>query len=618
MTAREMPGGYAGKVLRVDLTNDNLSVEELDEQFLRKYIGGAGFVAHYLLNEMAAGIDPLGPENKLVFAAGPVTGLAVPGGGRNCVGAKSPLTGGFAKSEVGGMWGAELKHAGFDAIVVDGRAERPVYLSISDGEASLRDARHLWGMKAKETEQAIRGELGDDRVRLATIGPAGENLVRYACIINDLHNAAGRGGTGAVMGSKNLKAIAVRGTRRPPAAQPERLKRLRKWVVDNRPLWAQFNELGTGGGIEANMVTGNLPIHNFRDGELAGVEQIGAEALRDTIRVGMETCYGCPVRCKKVVRVDGPRPVDPAYGGPEYETLASLGSNCGITDLKAIAKGNELCNAYTLDTISTGDVISFAMECFENGLLTTKDTGGIELRFGNVEAMLATIDLIAARKGIGDLLAEGTALAARKIGGDADEFAMHVKGLEIAMHEPRVKAALGLGYSVNPHGADHCANLHDTMLAGPGLERLRPLGILEALPPDDLGPAKVSIFRYVQQERIVRDCLVLCLFVPYGINEVAEAFSAATGWNTGPIEMLRVGERVLTMARLFNIREGFSAADDNLPNRFFQPKRNGVLSDRHYDRDEIQWAKSYYYSLMGWDPATGVPTPERMADLGIA
>ncbi|MFC1952432.1 aldehyde ferredoxin oxidoreductase family protein, partial [Chloroflexota bacterium] len=477
--------GYNGKILRVDLSKGTTSAEEIDELFCRKYLGGAGFVSYFLLKELRPGIDPLGPENKLIFALGPVTGVSLPGNARNCIGAKSPLTGGYAKSEVGGFWNAELKHAGYDAIIVEGKAAKPVYLWIQDGEASIRDATHLWGKTMKETLETIKTELGDDRICVAGIGLGGENLVRIACIMNGLKNAAGRGGMGAVMGSKNLKAIAIRGHKGPEVADSERVKEIRQWVLDNRKLWASFADYGTGApaGMQSGEAEGNLPVRNFRDGEFPDVSKIDGGAVKDTIGVKMEGCWGCPVRCKKVVKVDEPYSVDPDYGGPEYETLAAIGSNCGVSDLKAIAKGNELCGAYSLDTISTGVTISFAMECFENGLLTTKDTDGIELRFGNADAMLKTIELIARREGIGDILAEGTLCAAQKIGKGAMEFAMHVKGMEIPMHEPRVKAALGLGYMVNPHGADHCANLHDTMISQTGgqLDRIKPLGILEPL-----------------------------------------------------------------------------------------------------------------------------------------
>jgi len=426
---------------------------------------------------------------------------------------------------------------------------------------------------------------------------------------------------GAVMGSKNLKAIAVRGHKRPKLADPERIKEIRQWVLAHRELWASFAEYGTGtpAMMEAGMTEGNLPIRNFADGEFPEVSKITGGAVRDTIRIKMEGCYACPIRCKKVVKVDEPYSVDPAYGGPEYETLAMIGSNCGVSDLEAIAKGNELCGAYSLDTISTGGVIAFAMECFENGLLTTKDTDGIELRFGNAEAMLKLTELIAKREGIGDLLAEGPARAAQKIGEGAAEFAMQVKGLAIPAHEPRLKAALGLGYAINPHGADHCANFHDTLFSqpGPSLDIIKPLGILEPIPADDLGPGKVSMFRYVHLYRIAADSLVLCQFVPYDVNQAADILAAVTGWRTSTTELLRISERTLTIARLFNIREGFGDSDDKLPNRFFQPKRNGVLSTKFYDPEQLEKAKSYYYTLMGWDAKTGVPTPEKLQELGI-
>ncbi len=616
-----MPYGYSGQILRVNLSQGTTSADALDELFCRKHLGGAGFVSYFLLKELQPGIDPLSPENKLIFALGPVTGVPLPGSARHCVGAKSPLTGGYAKSESGGFWGAELKHAGYDAIIVEGKAQKPVYLWIHDGEVSIKDASHLWRKNTKETQETIQAELGDSRIRVAAIGLGGENLVRFACIMNDLKDAAGRGGMGAVMGSKNLKAIAVRGHKMPEVAESERLKELRQWVLAHRELWASFAEYGTGAPaiMEAGMTSGNLPVRNFADGEFPEISKITGGAVKDTIRIKMEGCYACPVRCKKVVKVNEPYSVDPDYGGPEYETLAAIGSNCGVSDLKAIAKGNELCGSYSLDTISTGVVISFAMECFENGLLTTKDTDGIELRFGSAEAMLKTIELIARRQGIGDILAEGTARAAQKIGKGAIEFAMQVKGVEIPMHEPRVKAAMGLGYAVNPHGADHCASLHDTLFSQPGrsLDTFKSLGILEPLSADDLGPRKVSMFRDVQLFRIAQDSLVLCYFLPYDVGQTVDILAAVTGWRTSTTEIMRMAERTLTMARLFNIREGLTAADDKLPNRFFQPKRNGVLSTKFYDPQQLERAKSYYYTLMGWDAKTGIPTPEKLQELGI-
>jgi len=618
LAVKKVPGGYNGKILRVNLSNSSISVEAIDGLFCREYLGGAGFVTYFLWQELPQGIDSLSPENKLIFALGPLTGVALPGSGRNCVGAKSPLTGSLAKSEVGEFWGAELKRAGYDAIIIEGKAKNPVYLWIGDGKAEIKGAWHLWGKNTKETQQGIRDELGDNHIRVAVIGPAGENLVRYACIMNGLYDAAGRGGLGAVMGSKNLKAIAVRGHKAPAVAEPGRVKELREWLLANMNLVKGFHEYGTGAAMEGFEAIGNLPVRNFRDGLFPEVKMIDAQMIKDTIRVGMDGCFGCPVRCKKKVEVKEPYPVDPAYGGPEYETLAALGSNCGIDNLKAIAKGNELCAAYSLDTISTGGVIAFAMECFEKGLLNDQDTNGIEVRFGNAETLLKLIELITRREGVGDLLAEGTVRAAQKIGRGAIDFAMQVKGLEAGMHEPRAKPGQGLGFMVNPHGADHCCNLHDTMYVVEGqMKKLRPLGILEPVPVDDIGSRKVALFRLIQLNRIVFDSLVLCQFLPYSFEQIADVTAAVTGWDTGVMEQLKVAERILTMARLFNIREGFTAADDKLPERFFQPKTDGVLADKPLDPEKLARAKSYYYTLMGWDAHTGVPLPEKLQELRI-
>jgi len=530
------------------------------------------------------------------------------------------LTGGIAKSEVGEFWGAELRRAGFDAIIVEGKAERPVYLWVHDGEASIRDATGIWGKNTKEAQETIRAELNDGHVRVAGIGPAGEKLVRFACIMNGLFDAAGRGGLGAVMGSKNLKAVVVRGHTLPELAQPDKVRALREWTLAHLESTRNFSEFGTGEAMAGFEAAGNLPVHNFRDGLFPAVTKIDARTLKETIRIGMDACFGCPVRCKKIVEVkEGHYQVDPAYGGPEYETLAALGSNCGVDDLKAISRGNELCGAYSLDTISTGAVIAFAMECFENGLLTKKDTGGLELSFGNAAATLEAIELIAHRRGIGYLLAEGVLRAAKKVGKGADAFAMQTKGLEPGMHEPRVKPGLGLGFMVNPHGADHCANLHDPGFAVEGgLGEMKSLGIIEPLPADDIGPRKVALFRLQQFKRIINDSMVVCLFLPYTIQQMADALSGATGWDTGVVEQLKVAERVLTMARLFNIREGLTADDDVLPDRFFQPKTDGVLSDKPLNREKMMKARSYYYTLMGWDPKTGVPLPEKIEELGVA
>jgi aldehyde:ferredoxin oxidoreductase len=617
----KLPGGYNGKILRVDLSHKNVSTEGIDGAFCRKYLGGSGFITYFLLKELKPGVEPLGPDNKLIFALGPVTGTPMWGSGRNGIGAKSPLGGSIALSEAGEFWGAELKRAGYDAIIVEGKADRPVYLWIKDGEASLRDAGHLWGKNTKETQETIRSELGDNRVRVAMIGPGGENLVRFAGIMNGCYDTAGRGGLGAVMGSKNLKAIAVRGHKAPRVAAPERLKELRQWLADHlyeKPMPRELHECGTGGGPMVHMMEeGNLPVRNFRDGLFPGVSKIHAEVMKATMWDGMDGCFSCPVRCKKRVKLDKPYHVDPDYGGPEYETLAALGSDCGVDKLEAIVKGNELCNAYSLDTISTGGVIAFAMECFERGLISTKDTGGLELRFGNHEAMLKAIELIARRQGFGDQMANGSAWLARKIGQGAEEFAIQVKGVEAGQHEPRLKSGLGLGFMINPHGADHVLNMVGNMDNEDMMKPVRPLGMLDVLPADDIGPRKVALFKLEHLKAEVVNCLVTCLFISFDYNQLAELTSAVTGWDTGVMEQQRVAERIITMTRLFNIRQGLTADDDRLPQRFYQPKTDGALSDKPLDTEKMEKAKRYYYTLMGWDANTGIPLPEKLEELGI-
>jgi aldehyde:ferredoxin oxidoreductase len=617
----QLPGGYNGKLLRVDLNRQEFSTEPLEETFCRRYIGGTGFIIYYLLKEVKPEIDPLSPQNKLIFAAGPLTGISLGGAARHAVGAKSPLTGGIAKSEAGEWWGAQLKRSGFDALIVEGKAERPVYLWIRDGAVQIKEAGHLWGKMTKETQEAIRSEVGDENARMALIGPAAENLVSFACIMHGTHDAAGRGGLGAVMGSKNLKAVAVRGTNPPPVVNRDGVRRVSAWLKENMDLVKGYRELGTGGAMELFEQAGNLPSHNFREGRFPAVGSISPTRIRETIRVGMEACFACPVRCKKVVEAQEPYPVDRAYGGPEYETIGAFGSCCGIDDLPAIARANALCNAYSLDTISTGVTIAFAMECFEKGLLSREDTGGIDLSFGNAEAMLQMIELIVRREGIGELLAEGSARAAERIGRGAERLAMQVKGLEIPMHEPRLSKGLGLGYMVNPHGADHMDNMMDILMSGYGtklamnLDDALPLG-LEPTALEDGGPRKIAYFKAHHCKRIISDCLLLCHFLPYSFSHIVHLVTAVTGWDTTVMEQIRVAERVLTLCRLFNLKAGLTAKDDKLPERFFQPTPDGALKDKALNPEEMEAAKRYYYDLMGWDE-NGVPKAGKLEELGI-
>ena len=614
-----MPYGYTGKIIRVNLTDRQISVEERGEVFYRRYLGGWNVILDTLLREVPKGADPLGAENVLVFAAGVLTGTPLSGAGRNAVGAKSPLTGGFGASEVGGFWGAELKKAGYDAIVVTGRSEKPVYLAIKDGSIELHDATYLWGLTTKETLLRVRTEMGEPRARFAGIGPGGENLVRYACVINDLRDAAGRSGLGAVMGAKRLKCIAVRGTGEVAVTDPQQVKELAREMARNAAkLAANLHNYGTGVDMAAGELSGNLPVHNWQGVRFPQAKDISAETVGATIRQKMEACYACAVRCKKVVSVQEPYAVDSDYGGPEYETLAAVGSNCGIGDLKAIAKANELCNAYSLDTISTGSVIAFAMECFEKGLLTEKDTGGIALKFGNGEALVTMVRQIAYREGLGNLLAHGVAYAAEQIGGGAEQFAMHVKGQDLPMHEPRYKRALAISYAVSPTGADHCHAVHDSDYAeaGDALKDIGPLGILEPVPLASLDAGKVRLTLYGTLDNALFNVLSLCLFVPWTPQQKVDMVRAVTGWNTSYFELMKAAERAWTMARAFNVREGFTPEDDRLPPRSYGPTVEGALAQGGIDRQELRRACDMYYGMLGWD-ANGKPTQAKLAELDI-
>lgn len=621
-----MPYGYHGKVLHVDLTTGKIEIEEPSEATYRRYVGGAAFAAYYLLRELAPEVDPLGPDNVLVFACSVINGTTGAGSTRFTVAAKSPLTGGYGEAEAGGWWAPEFKAAGFDAVVIKGRSPRPVYLWVKDGHAELRDATGIWGLCTAEAQDAIRADLAEPRARIAQIGPSGENLVRYACILNELKHANGRTGMGAVMGSKNLKAIAVRGTIGVEVFDKEGAREIARWVNRNY-VPDTMQSVGTSRGLKPNSAGGILPTRNFLDGFFEEADAISGETQRDTILTENGTCFACPIRCKRVVKVEEePYNVDPKYGGPEYETIASFASLCGHGNLKAVAKANQICNAYGIDTISAGVAIAFAMECYENGLLTKDDTGGIDLRFGNAEAVMALTQMIAERQGLGHLLAEGVKQAAERIGRGAERYAMHVKGQELPMHEPRGKpSGAGLAYALSPTGADHMEAPHDPMFQRVDMfafKQVRGLGLVEALPQLDLSPRKARQFFYLQNLWSMYNSLGMCDFVgapfgPFPLNKIVAYVNAVTGWDTSLWEMLKVGERANTMQRIFNLREGFTAADDTLPERFFEGLRNGALEGTALDRGAFDKAIHAYYGMAGWDSQSGVPEEAKLIELDI-
>jgi aldehyde:ferredoxin oxidoreductase len=616
-----MVKGYAGKILHVDLSANKTWIEEPPESFYRRYLGGNGFVAYYLLKEVPRGADPLGPDNVMILANGTITGIPIAGAGRSVVGAKSPLTGGYGEADGGGYFGAEMKMAGFDAAVVHGVAKSPVYLYLHDGEAEIRPADHLWGMTTLDTQNAIQAELDDSRVRLAMIGPSGEKLVRTACVINDLRHAAGRSGIGAVMGSKKLKAVAARAKGRVEVADPEKVRELSRWMVENwkKDAWG-LHDTGTDGGLLDLHEAGQLPTRNFQDGQFEGAAKITGSTLRDTVLTGREGCYACPIRCKRVVGIDdGEYKVDPIYGGAEYETVGAFGSNCGVDDLRAISKAHELCNAYGADTISTGMMVSFAMECFEKGLLTLEDTGGLDLRFGNAEAMVEMTRRICVREtGLGDLLAEGPVPAAKKIGKGAEFYAIHVKGQPFPMHECRTRHGQALGYAVSPTGADHMHNFWDGSLSKePVGEGLQSLGVYTAVPQTELNADKVRAYAPSTNWQWVHNHLGHCMFVPWSRDQMVEIVRAITGWKTTVHELLLAGERGVTMARAFNLREGFTRKDDMLPARMNRPFVSGTVNEKPVDPEVLDENLSTFYGMMGWDEQSGVPKLAKLQELDI-
>ena len=614
-----MPNGYQNRILYVDLTERTTRTEEPGDAFYRTYLGGWGIIAHELLKRAPVGVDPFAPENPLIFATGVLTGSNAPSSGRHAVGAKSPLTGGFGESDVGGYWGTELKRAGLDAVVITGASAEPVYLWIRDGEAEIRDARHLWGRETADVQEQIREDLGDPKVRVAQCGIAGENLVRYACIMHDVSRAAGRGGLGAVMGAKKLRAVAVRGTGSIENANPDELVKIRDGFIRLREQhWQGLQRDGTGAGVGSLQERGLLPTRNFREGTFDGWEKITGERITEKYLVGRDTCHVCPVGCKRKVAVEGK--VDPAYGGPEYESLGAFGSLCGNDDLESILVANQLCNAYGIDVISAGATIAWLMESFEKGLITAEDTGGIDVQFGDAEAIPQLVEAIARREGFGDTLAEGSWRAAQAIGRGTEAFAVHVKGQELPMHDGRSRFGLGFSYAVSATGADHIHSIHDeAMSVEAGMAMLQySYGIThEPIPQNDLSARKVRGAAYLNTHLMLFNSLGWCFFHNYSVPRTRDVVQAVTGWNIQAFELMKAGERAQTLARSFNVREGLTAADDVLPPRMAEPIRSTAIDGWRIDPEEFFRARSLYYGMMGWDEETGVPKAWKLHELGI-
>jgi len=609
---------YTGVILHIDLTTQDFWLDHPGQDFYRELIGGRGFILHYLLTQTPAGVDPLGPENLLVFAPGLLTGTVLPGTGRHAVGAKSPLTGALASSEAGGWFGHELKRGGLDALVLHGRSDEPVYLWIHDGGAEIRSAVHLWGQLTADTQAMIHKELRDNKIRVAQIGPAGENLVRYASVMHDINRAAGRSGLGAVMGSKNLKAVAVRGTNRVGLANRDKLKDTLKWITSTyKDSMGWAISYGTAGSVKANHDSGTTAIRNYQDGVLEGIEKLAHKNFFPEFIKDRDTCSHCPVRCKLIVSYeDDKTTIQGAYGGPEYESFGGLGPLCGVSDPAGVAKANERCAAYGLDTISTGGTIAFAMECGEKGLLADY---AFKPKFGDPDDLVEAVHKIATRADLGDLMAEGSARMAQKLGPDTGEFLAVARNQELPLHDPRYKNTGGMGYALSATGADHMHNLLDNFANFTDSDvcaRLQEMGMDTPLPLWGISEQKVQGYIYETAFKNVLDSAVICHFYPYEYKHLSESLSAAGDWDVTPDEINEIGSRVITLARLFLVREGFTHADDSISARAFYALKEGPIAGKTLDKDELAHAMQIYFERMGWDQE-GVPASEVLEQLNI-
>lgn len=639
-----MPNGFTGTILHIDLTRGTITPEHPSEDFYRKYMGGSAMGMYYILREMPAGADPLGPENVLTLMTGVTTGAAISGQSRINANARSPISGGIGDSQGGGFFPAELKFAGIDGIVIKGRSPSPVYLWIKDGQAELRDAAHLMGKITGEVDDILKKELGDSKIEVLQHGPAAERGVIYSTLLSMSNRNNGRTGMGLVMASKNLKAVVVRGGGKPAIADPKALTALNRdgvRLMPDNPDMAGLAKYGTASVVMPQHSMGTLPTRNYTEGQFEFSEDISGEKMYDTVlrgvaagkqdKQGRETCYACVVRCKRVVDIqDGPYKVDPYYGGAEYETLGTFGSYCAVRDLAAINLANQVCNQHGVDTIACGATIAWAMECFEHGILTTADTGGIELKFGNADAMLAILDqIVTGSTEFGRLLGQGSERAAAKIGRGSDEFLVTFKGAEAPAHMPQAKRSLGLIYMVNPFGADHQSSEHDWMIedgiaSDMYMSRLALLGMPDRLAPMSLGPEKVKFAYLTEVFYSMLDSVELCQFVwgpgwtLYGPQETAALVSAVTGWDVSVDELMAVGARRLNLFRTFNAREGLDRRNDRMPKKFFKAlKGEGPTAGIALDPVEMEAALNEYYRLAGWSEE-GLPTRETLQKLDLA
>jgi len=614
-----LKGGYTGKVLRVDLNSRTYCTEELDLKVAAGYLGGAGLGIKFLYDAVRSGIDPVSPENVLIFTPGPLTGSDAPCASRMAVTTKSPLTGGVGMALTGGYFPAEMKFAGIDVLVIEGKAEEPTYLFVKDGEVHFRSAKRLWGMLTSDTQTFIKEEVGDHNVRVACIGPAGERLSRIACIINE-RRAAGRKGVGAVMGSKNLKAIAVRGTGKVGIADPEgfreALKNMHNAMKESPVLYPSFSKRGTSIAVDATAALGILAAKNYYGtGVFSPMDTLGSEAL-DQFTIRREHCYRCPVGCSQtrlVIREDYSGFVTE---GPEFETIYSLGTCIGVDYAPAVITGDRLCDEYGLDSISAGVTIAFAMELFERSILSLSEVDNLDLRFGNHKVVLELLRKMAFREGFGDVLADGTKRTSQKIGRGSEQYAMHVKGLELPAYDVRGAKAHGLNYATSYTGADHNR--------GYAFQEIFGIPVPEAVDPKAY-EGKGKLCKWNQDVRTATcDCPTMCAFLldmalpTIALQNTAAMVSTISGLSLSAEDVKKAGERVNNLARMFNIREGFGRADDTLPKRLMEePIPEGNSRGEKIAPADLDRILDEYYEARGWNKATGIPTTEKLKELGL-
>jgi aldehyde:ferredoxin oxidoreductase len=615
-----MSNAFVGQILRVNLTTGAIRTEELNPVWARQTLGGAGLATRYLLELTPPGIEPLGARNVLIFMTGALTGTPSASASRYSVVAKSPQTNLWGQSNSGGFFGPALKWSGFDGVIFEGVSPEPVYLSILDGKAELHPASHLWGLTVPECDDRLHSDIGRP-LNIACIGPAGENQVRYAAIMNNKNRAAGRTGMGAVMGSKRLKAIACGGNKHISLNNPVDFKNVTQRqheFMDESIMKISFEAFGTNVIADMVNIRGGYPTRNWQYGTFEQIDSVNGQAMTDKVLVEGVRCFACPVACGRGTEIREGKWKGAHGEGPEYETMDTLGAMCGVDDLNAITMANYKCNEYGLDTISAGSTIAFAMEAYQRGILNLEQTGGIALEFGNADVIVDMVERIARRQGIGDLLAEGTLRMAERLGGDSQHFAMQVKGLELPAYDPRAAKITGLGYVTANRGGDHM----NGYIQAPTFIDIPFLIVDDSTIQNPLlvNPQEARVLIDMENALSVLDALGGCKFmgVLLSANELADLVQAATGWDFDLAEFHKCGERLQTMARAYCVREGLRREHDVLPGRLMHdPLPDGPAQGMVLDSQSLEQMKDAYYDLRGWDISTGVPTPKKLHELDL-